>query len=275
MTEARPGGFSDVDHQQDTAFFIRVLEAQDVQPGIVHARERALAMLDVRPGMRVLDAGCGLGTAAIELASLVQPGGAVVGMDVSDLMLDQARTRASAAGADIELVHGDITAMSFTDDEFDAARSERVLQHLETPEIAVAELMRVVRPGGRVVVVDTDWDSMTIDLQDVELWSRLRAASLGRFASPTIGRRLYGLFKRAGFADVSVEALPILIFDATFAGTDIKPGDMTVRQAVEDGGITPEEGERVLEEVRKAASEGALLISLVMYAVVGTVPTAS
>ena len=272
VPESRPGGFSDVDRQQETAFYFQILEAQDKQPGIMAARAAALRMLNPQPGWRVLDAGAGTGTAAREIAALVAPEGRVVALDFSEQMLDVAATRASESGISLEIVHGNVSAMEFENGMFDGARSERVFQHLEAPEQALGEMIRVVHPGGRIVVVDSDWDSLTLDLPDLELAVRLRAASLRRFANPTAGRRLYGMFKRAGLENVGVEAIPVLILEATLPGTDLRLGEWTVRHAVEDGGITAEEGDRILEQMRQAEAEDAILRTFVMYAVVGTKP---
>ncbi len=272
MPEVRPGGFSNVDQQQDNSFFFQVLEAQEKQPGIMATRAAALRMLDPQRGWRVLDAGTGLGTAAREIAQRVVPGGTVVALDFSEKMLEVAAAKALEAGIPLELAHGDVSAMQFEDDTFDAARSERVLQHVAAPETALAEMIRVVRPGGRVVVADTDWDSLAIDLPNVELAGRLRTASLKRFASPTVGRRLYGMFKRAGLHNVNVEAIPTLILEATFPGTDVRPLELTVKHAVEDGGITAEEGQQLLEQSRRSEADGTTFATLIMYSVVGTKP---
>jgi ubiquinone/menaquinone biosynthesis C-methylase UbiE len=117
------------------------------------AKERSYDLLDPEPGHIVLDAGCGTGADILGLLARVVPGGSVVGVDASRRALEvaQARTR-NAAG--VSLVHGDLTALPFDAGSFDAVRADRVLLHVSEPETAVAELVRVARRGGRVVVTE-------------------------------------------------------------------------------------------------------------------------
>jgi ubiquinone/menaquinone biosynthesis C-methylase UbiE len=271
MSGPRPGGFSDVDSQTDTSFFIHILEAQDREPGTVRARDAGHRLLDARPGMRVLDVGCGIGTAAIDLACLVEPGGSLVGIDISETMLDIARGKASGVGAPVEFLQRDASSTGFDDNSFDAARSERVFQHIADPEAPLAEMIRVVRPGGRIVVVDTDWDTFAIDLADAELVKKLRASTVQGFVSATVGRRLFGMFQRAGLQDVQVEPVPVTMTKATIGDTGLRPGDVLVQRAVESGGLTAAEGDAITQQMKEADEQGTLFVGFTMYAVGGTV----
>jgi ubiquinone/menaquinone biosynthesis C-methylase UbiE len=95
-----------------------------------------------------LDAGCGTGSLAFALAAFV---GEVVGVDTNAEYLDAGR---AAAPPNVRLAEGDITALPFGYGEFDLACCHRVLHHVRRPELAVSELTRVARPGGRVFIVD-------------------------------------------------------------------------------------------------------------------------
>jgi len=99
---------------------------------------------------RALDAGTGAGALALALAPLVRE---VVGIDRVPELLAQARTRAAGL-ANVEFVEGDMTALPFEDFSFDLAGTVRTLHHVHRPELAVAELARVTKPGGHVLVVD-------------------------------------------------------------------------------------------------------------------------
>lgn len=108
------------------------------------ARDR---LLGIGEGAALLEVGCGLGDDARRLAALVGPAGRVVGLDASTALLERARSTPSP----VEWVAGDVQALPFADATFDAARTERTLQHVADPDAAVAEMARVVRPGGHVV----------------------------------------------------------------------------------------------------------------------------
>ena len=97
---------------------------------------------------RVVDSGTGAGVLALALAPLVRE---VVGVDLVPELLAAAR---AAAPANVTFVEGDATALPFEDASFDLAGSRRTLHHIARPELAVAELARVTRPGGRIFVDD-------------------------------------------------------------------------------------------------------------------------
>ena len=146
---------------------------------------RSYEQMEIRPGMAVLDLGCGPGIDTVALAERVGRKGWVVGVDHDPLMVSQAMTRADEVVASAWVVHhvGDATDMYMLDnDTFDAVRSDRLFQHLKDPVGALTEMIRVTRPGGRVVVVDTDWGSHSADSTDVEV-ERALANTLAETAS--------------------------------------------------------------------------------------------
>jgi SAM-dependent methyltransferase len=93
-------------------------------------RVNTLAKLGLGPGMSVLDAGSGVGELAIDLVSLAQPGGRIVGVDLNPDAVERARAAAVTAGVEVDFGLGDIRDLPFASDEFDAVRSERVFQYL-------------------------------------------------------------------------------------------------------------------------------------------------
>lgn len=167
-------------------------------------------------GASVLDVGCGPATDTLPLAGIVGPDGYVAGVDQDAAMVEEADRRAAAEGLADRVEHrrGDATALPFPDGRFDAVRSERLLMHLRDPGGALAEMVRVARPGGRVVVLDTDWGTRSVDTPETELERRMaRVLAELCLVNGYSGRRLYGMMKGAGFAEVSVDVVPLQVTD--------------------------------------------------------------
>jgi demethylmenaquinone methyltransferase/2-methoxy-6-polyprenyl-1,4-benzoquinol methylase len=118
-------------------------------------RERAADLAGVGPGSRVLDVATGTGDLAIELARRVVPGGEVVGSDFSEAMLARARVKPKpAAGAELRFEWGDALELPYADGTFDAATVGFGARNFSDLARGLAEMVRVVRPGGRVVVLE-------------------------------------------------------------------------------------------------------------------------
>lgn len=156
----------------------------------------AYRLLRPRPGARLLDAGCGPGYDVAALATRVAPGGLVVGLDVSERMIALAGER--CVGLDcVELKVASIEDTGFADRFFDVVHAMRVVQYMSDPAIAVRELARVTRPGGRVVLVEGGMAA--VDLPDGELTRYVFA-----HAGPSMGTRLPRLLLDAGLVNVRV-----------------------------------------------------------------------
>ncbi len=122
----------------------------------LHHRWRARAVEEARvgPGSRVLDVATGTGDLALALARRVAPGGEVVGSDFSEKMLALARRKATAVGTPVRFEWGDALQLPYVDDSFDAATVGFAVRNFADLPRGLAELVRVVRPGGRVVVLE-------------------------------------------------------------------------------------------------------------------------
>jgi demethylmenaquinone methyltransferase / 2-methoxy-6-polyprenyl-1,4-benzoquinol methylase len=151
-----PGRLPD---RQVEAMFDRIAGFYDVMNSVMTAglhhrwRERAADLADVRPGDRVLDVATGTGDLAIALARRVTPGGEVVGSDFSEGMLERARAK-TAGRAELRWERGDAMALPYGDDEFQAATVGFGARNFGDLERGIAEMARVVKPGGRVVVLE-------------------------------------------------------------------------------------------------------------------------
>ena len=175
---------------------------------VVAQRERVLELLDPRPDDRVLDVGSGPGYLLAEIADRVGPGGAVHGLDPAPAMQAIAATL-TADRAVVRLDEGDACALPYDDASFDAAVSTQVYEYVPDVPAALAELRRVVRPGGRVVVLDTDWESVVWHAADPDRHRRVMAVWDGHLVHPYLPRRLPGMLRRAGFRVTGRHLVPI------------------------------------------------------------------
>jgi SAM-dependent methyltransferase len=183
------------------------LELRAKSPAEIEARAAYLDLLDVKAGERVLDVGCGSGVVTRDIARRVGPGGRAVGIDQSPQFLVVARelTQAAGLGDQAEFREGSALHLPFPDGAFDVAIAVTVLSHSPGGEHAIAEMARVVRPGGRVGVFDFDSDMTSVTHPDRALTRRIVAAASDATAvDGWLARRLPLLFAGAGLEDVRV-----------------------------------------------------------------------
>ncbi len=157
--------------------------------------------LAIEPGQSVLDLGCGLGRATREAANRAGPDGKVMGLDISQALLRIAKARSIDDPAP-EYVHGDCSALPFPAETFDRVRAERLLMHVSDPAVVLSEIGRVLRPGGRVVLIEPDWGSLEIQHNDQAVCKALSMAFASAIKNPSIGADLKMLSEQAGLVIV-------------------------------------------------------------------------
>lgn len=228
--------------------------------------------LNVKPAERLLDVGCGLGDAALDLAKELGADGEVVGVDASAAMVAVARRRAVKARCRVRFTVGDALALDEPDNHFDVARSERTLQWLTDPDAAVAEMARVLRPGGRISLIDTDWSTLAVDVGDDDLSNRVRQAMrTERRRASNIGRRLGELVATAGL-EVTATTSATQTWNTWNPDQSPAPdGCFSMSSLADDlvdaGHLAPDDWNRFVSTTHDAARGGRFSMSLTMYAV--------
>lgn len=264
------GDWRDVDAQADSGDFADYLEAASAEEQVQRYKQRSHALLDPEPGDRVLDAGCGLGHDVLMLAERVTPEGEVVGIDYSQDMIRRAREAAEETPA-VTFATGSILDIEYPRDAFDASRADRVLQHLEDPSVAIDELKRVTKPGGRVGLTDTAWESMLLDAPGGKPPHQFLDLKYQDAVNPEMGRQLYRFATEAGLTEIDID--PVLFYATSFdAVRELTRLDPWIDRMQDAGIVSEETVENWLDRLEDADDSGRFFASLAGFTVAGTVP---
>jgi ubiquinone/menaquinone biosynthesis C-methylase UbiE len=268
MADDLASGFQSVDRASDFEVFSRCLTLIDSLPFFADCKRESYQLLNLAPGRRILEVGCGLGDDAAAMARLVAPGGSVVAVDGSQAMIDAARERhGGVAGLSFDVA--DAADMPYGDASFDACRIDRVLQHITDPAAAIGEMVRVLRPGGVLVAYDNDWETLTVDTADRALTRTILNAWCDRFPSGWIGRQLVPLFVQAGLVDVVAHPKTLVLRELDVAD-QLYSFFSTASGLAEARVINRADAERWAQSLRIADTEGRFFTSYTGFLVSGT-----
>ena len=203
------GGEAEVDGLQFDPRMSRQVEAMYTTADVVEQRRIVRAALALRSGDRVLDVGVGPGLLAAEMATEVGPSGRICGIDISDSMLAIARTRAGGEPG-VELEEASVMRIPHPAESFDVVVSTQVFEYLDDVGGALDEVRRVLRPAGRVVLLDTDWGSLVWRSSDDARMARVLTAFEDHLADPHLPRTLADVLVKSGFTLTHLQVVPIL-----------------------------------------------------------------
>ena len=172
-------------------------------------------MLQIEKGNSVLELGCGPGTATSVFCRAASPTGSVIGLDYDSKMIQQARAAAKRRPNVLTMV-GDAHRLPFEDKAFDRVYAKRLFQVLppNSAPILFCEMQRVLKPGGILVVVDTDWTSVSVNFSDIELERRLTDFFRDHMRPNGLaGRQLLAMIQQGGFKNAVAKVMSIVIRD--------------------------------------------------------------
>ena len=271
-------GYRMVDAASNVSFLVDTMDVVAGWRATVELRRWEADRLQLSLGERLIDVGCGPGDAALARADDLGATGEIVGIDISEEMLAVACQRARTACCATRFAIGDALALDEPDDSFDAARCERALQWVSEPAVAVAELARVVRPGGRICLIDTDWSTLRLDVGDPDIERQVHGAMRLERARPSnVGSRLGALVEAAGLDLIAQTSATHRWTTWDPAVEPVPPGCFSMRSLGDDmastGQLAAADVDAFVSTIESSASAGRFRMSLTMFATLAVVPS--
>ena len=224
-------------------------------------------ILELEKGNKVLDVGCGLGDDVIALAEYVGENGKAVGVDVNDDAIKKARDK-TKNDKHIEFHVNNAEILPFTDNYFDACRSERVFQHLKDPESVLKEMIRVTKVNGRINILDPDWGTVTINSAYQDITEKIINFLFHRATNGWMGRQLSGLFNRNQLQIAQIDHVAFFTTKKT-EGIYILGIDEAIEDCLTQNILTLDEKERWLEDLNEKDLNGEFFASISGFTVLG------
>jgi arsenite methyltransferase len=242
----------------------RKIEALYVTPDVVAQRRQVLQALKLVPGEQVLDIGSGPGLLAYDMAVAVGSEGRLCGVDVSPAMVAMSRKRCSGQPwAEFQTV--DAIDLPYPENNFDAAVSTQVYEYVRDVPAALCQLHRILRPGGRAVILDTDYGSLVIHTEDSARMARVLSAWDQHFVHATLPRTLSPQLRDAGFSVRERIAIPM--FNPEFEDNTYGKGMLKMMAAFAPGrnGVSQSEADAWFAEFATLGADGKFFFSLNRY----------
>jgi arsenite methyltransferase len=239
-----------------------------VTPDVVEQRRQVISLLQLKQGEKVLDIGSGPGFLASAMADIVGTTGEVYGVDISQELLALAQER-HRHQEQLKFLQGDASSLPFPDACFDVIVITQVLEYLLDVHPALLEMHRVLRPGGRVLILDTDWDSIVWHATDSVRMKRILAAWDEHLADPYLPRTLGWKMREAGFMVKEQTIIPLFnpeFREGTFSNRMI---DLIGPFVTGRKGIGAEDVHAWAQELRRLGEEGNYFFSLNRYVFIG------
>jgi len=262
--------WAEVDHTSDPGWFIRFLDASrgQMRATIQQNPRQFYTYLDVQEGHYVLDVGSGTGDFTRPLADIVGPSGRVVCVDYSHTMVEEAVRRAAEEGSHVEFQQGDIHDLDFEGSSFDRVQARAVFQHLRDPRPPLAELIRVLKPGGKLAIADVDWETLAIDASDKTTTRKVANMVCDSLPNGWIGRQLAGLFREAGLQEVAATGATVIIPNYDLMER-VMEMHYVLKKLQEAGQLSEEQASAWVADLKERSEAGRFLFSFTLFTVTG------
>jgi ubiquinone/menaquinone biosynthesis C-methylase UbiE len=217
-----------------------------------------------------IDYGCGPGWVSLELAKRMGKGSCVVACDINQEFLLLGEKHAADMGLEDRIQWSRVSddRVPIPDNSADLVLCKNVLEYVDSADEMLTEFLRVLKPGGTLRILESDWDLLVVEPLGSKRLSEMLQYAKHAFNDPQIGRNLYGSARRVGYTNINVEMVPVV----DTAGFLVK---LTLKNMIKyaiDGGYSPEKGKQFLADLHTALQNNELLIVLPLFMVTGIVP---
>ncbi|MFB6253561.1 MAG: methyltransferase domain-containing protein, partial [Halobacteriaceae archaeon] len=239
---------------------------------IENYKRRSHQLLNPEPGDHLLDMGCGTGDDVIMLAEHVGPDGLVFGIDRSESIIQTATDRSKNI-SNVSFWVDNALDLALDSNVVDGCRSDRVLQHLPDPTIALAEMIRITKPGCQVVMSEPNWNTLEvrIPIADADVTDEIIDIEWANERNPRIGSQLYSLARKSGLTDIHVDPITVVITDFEVAEQVFQLENRLKR--VKEGDILADRSsKRWISQANQADAKDIFFSSISGFTVAGTVP---
>jgi SAM-dependent methyltransferase len=255
--------FTAVDRQPRPGELLGVLDRLAAEPFYGSYKHRLRGLLQSERGSRVLDVGAGTGANALALAA--ESGTEVVAVDQSMTMAAAIRARTRA-----HVVVADGHRLPFRASGFDGVLADRVLQHVAEPERVLDQMLRILRPGGRIALADPDYSTQVLDIEDRELAGRvLGYRAQAALRNGTLAHRLAGLLAARGLREITVEARTLVVRDPR-AVDNVLGLRSWAHAAAAHGYLESADAERFVEQFDAAVDTGRFMYAVTFFLTAAT-----
>jgi ubiquinone/menaquinone biosynthesis C-methylase UbiE len=261
------GGFSQVDRSESPELFLAYLDNVRSNERWRQWKAETLDLMDLSPGGAGLDVGCGTGEEVAAIAKRVGNLGLAVGLDASTAMTSAAFSRHRDTTS--QFVVGSALDLPFGDETFDAVRTERTLQHVADPAAAVAEMARVLRPNGRLVAFEPDWETLVYSAPDEETSRAISAYRGGLNPSRTVGRHLVRLMAEVGVTPQHSAGRGVTVRSYEHAEYAFNI-EASAEAAVQAGAVNRKRASAWIASLRAADADGGFLAAAMNILVLGS-----
>lgn len=262
-------GFSNVDAYSDQIELITFLNELNKYHATVEYKNFFLEKLAVKSNYQVLDVGCGTGYDTFAIGNQLKQNGYIIGVDKSTAMINYAQKNTMNKTTSAHFIVGDATQLMFRNCTFDCCRIDRVLQHINYPDIAIKEMLRTLKPNGIFGIAEPDWETLVVDTKYPGITRKLFHNQINFVRYGWMGRSLYGRI-----TEHTIKKLRILPY--TMVITDLAKADQLFlfrKQAsrlLTTNEITVNEISAWYDDLKFRAAHQRFFASLTIFIAIGT-----
>lgn len=262
--------WQNIDDFDDPKEFSNYLDTLTAQNAAKRYKRKTYQLLNITHGSSVLDVGCGVGDDVLEMAKLVGSNGQVIGVDNSKSLIEEANDRLKLEQVPAQFRVGDIHKLDFADDTFDGCRADRIFMHLHDRQHALSEMIRVTQPGGRIVVMDPDWETLIVEAPNRDLTRKIINNHIDQLVlNPWCGRESYKLFKKAGLENVAVADTVTLVLTNFSTANELLYIDKAANLMIEEKSSLEDKVKSWVSYLKQADDEGYFFGAVTGFTVVG------